>query len=136
MEKHLVKVVVGDWSGDGHNITETTIIESNLTSSELYSAYIKGSKIVGFDLSECCSDYQDSKLQGQYIKMLRENGIDIIFDGRAEDPLDDEDDGVNLMVEEFVEIYLNICKLARPEFEWKEVRLGNLDIGGYGLMWT
>ena len=134
---NLIRLVVGDWSGDGHNITDTSFMKSNLTYIEISSAYRKGSEILGFNLKEdCCHEYEDSLLLGEHIFALRANGIDIKFDGRHEDPMEDEEEGVRLMSEEFVEIYLEICKLGNPDFKYEIFRINDVNVGGYGLMWT
>lgn len=41
---HTIILVVGDWSYDGHNQIDKFVIESNLSSQEIESAYKKGVK--------------------------------------------------------------------------------------------
>lgn len=132
--EHLVKVVLGDWSGDGHSITDSEVIQTNLTSNEIVKAYYEGSKIVGFNLSDdACCDYQDSLLRGDQVKKLRDAGINLDYDDSHEDPIEDEEDGVSLLAEEFLELYFEICKLHRPDLQYKIVKLSQINIGGYGL---
>lgn len=52
MDKYIVELIVGDWSNDGHGQTDVTVIESNLTPSEVKAAYSLGVDKCGYGLFE------------------------------------------------------------------------------------
>ena len=45
---NIINLVIGDWSGDGHDKRQTITIESNLTLAEITNAY----NISGISLDE------------------------------------------------------------------------------------
>lgn len=116
----LINLVVGDWSGDGHEKTENILVLSNKSSKEIEKAYQDGTEILGFDFSEeCCSDYEDYEIKEKYIKILKNENIKV-------------DD--NFMdIESFASIYIQICKLGDPELKIDIQDIDIVDIGGYGL---
>ena len=59
-EFFTINLIVGDWSGDGHTVTETVTISSNCSVDSIRLAYKEGSEILGFDLSETvCREFED-----------------------------------------------------------------------------
>ncbi len=128
----LIRLKYGDCSGDGHKITDTTLIRSNKTTTDLSKAYRKGSEIVGFDFKETVAkEYEENDLPEDKANILQNYGIDLSgFDSYTED-LDD----LTLMPEEYVELYLKICQLGDPDFLYEYTRMNEINIGGYGLFW-
>lgn len=62
-KSHQVQLVVGDWSGDGHNRTDSVSVLVNCSTEQLQEAYKKGSKKLKFDLTkEAAVEYEDNKL--------------------------------------------------------------------------
>lgn len=55
---NLIKTVIGDWSQDGHNMTETKTFLSNLTALEIQEAYIAGCKKIGGNIADYVSAYE------------------------------------------------------------------------------
>lgn len=131
---HMINLVVGDWSHDGHNMTEQSTIKCNLTKKDLEKAYKKGCKKVGFDLTEeVCADYEDMSVSDDVIEKLRAADI------KPEDFIEnDDDDGWSFSYnwEAFTELWLRIAKLGNPdlEFEMCSNDSPNINIGGYGLL--
>jgi len=55
------KLILGDWSDDGHGKTETFIVESNKPVDEAREAYFEAVKKTGIDFGEqVCRDYEDN----------------------------------------------------------------------------
>ncbi len=142
---HTTTLVLGDWSDDGHGKTDLVIIESNLDKEEIWAAYRKASKKLGFKLVEdVCADYEEGGISQDYLKTLIENGLNIekVFDTdydlkEAKKVLegDDPDELVNLWTNSYTEIFLFIVKLGDPEFEYNIIEddSSRINIGGYGL---
>ena len=118
------KLIVGDWSHDGHGMTQEFIIESNISIYDLRLAYIAGEEIIGVSFSKFFSNYDQSFMSKDLEEKLSKY-IDLsIFD------LDQD-----LDPEEYIHIWLQIAKIGRPDFEYKSVdyNIPEMEIGGYGL---
>jgi hypothetical protein len=141
---HRTKILLGDTSGDGHSQSESFLIESNLSRSEISKAYDKGTEILGLEyrtnyggverirykgISNFCEDYEDSEIPEYFIDLLGMHGV-----------LDKVGDREDLFEgycysDQFLQIYLGIVKLGDPTFTHKIIsdNVQSIDIGGYGL---
>lgn len=142
---HLTRLVVGDYSGDGHRIHDSFSITSNLDTEQITAAYWKGTEIVGFNFVDVVAEaYEDGSIHVPEARKLLAAGLDLnkYLD---EDPYND-DGGVDpcwlnddsqawLGSMSFTDIYLEICKLGNPEFTWEfnDGWKNTIEIGGYGL---
>lgn len=131
---HMINLVVGDWSHDGHNMTEQSTIKCNLEKKDLEKAYKKGTKVVGFNLTEeVCADYEDMSMPAEIAEKLKVAGID------ANEYVEHED-GEELSFaynhEAFTELWLRIAQLGNPDlkYEMSSNESPNINIGGYGLL--
>jgi hypothetical protein len=126
-----IKLVIGDWSCDGHEKSDDYYIESNLSKKEIEKAYKKGTKLLGFDFSEEIAEcYEDSTLPKDKWEKFKELGYTGGFD--SEDQADEN--GVNIWLEEFLDLYLFIIQLGNPDFKYELVEEEDtIHIGGYGL---
>lgn len=123
-----LKIIVGDWSKDGHNQTEEFTIESSLNEKQLWKAYEAGTKIIGFNLVEdVAHDYEDDMLSLEKINLLKDHGYENL------DGDEDMEEGISLYPDFHLDIFLFIVKLGHPSFEYKELEAAELHIGGYGL---
>ena len=139
---HVTSLVVGDWSGDGHDKKEITMIRSNLDSDQIMEAYKKASKKLGFSfIDEVANDYEDRSFEREKLKALSDAGmnLDSIFKyehdvKEALAALSDEDsEGISLWSESYRDIYLFIISLGDPSFQFEIAEGTQLNIGGYGL---
>lgn len=132
---HLIDLVVGDWSGDGHSQTETVPVYSNLKKRDLEKAYKKGTALVGFDLTRdvCCS-YDDNVIDEHRVVRLESLGITRgQYLNEREHP---ERPGPHqLSPNEFAVLWLRIAQLGDPGLEYKvtDDDSPHINIGGYGL---
>ena len=125
---HFITVITGDWSGDGHSITEMVNIESNLSHDDMCKAYEKGCEILGFDFSEqVCKAYEESHIEEDKLKSLQQHDIG------KEIEYDDYMGKYVLDPDLYAQIYLAIVKLGKKEFYYEIVPNSKLCIGGYGL---
>lgn len=130
MKKHKITLRLGDWSHDGHSITKTYCISSNLPSEKVWDAYSKGVKKVGFDFcDQVAVMYQDDSLPKEKLEKLKRLGLDI-------NELDMNPDGsARLDSAMYTRIFLFIAKLGEDIFSYDMVNENTviMDIGGYGL---
>lgn len=133
--KFQLTLVVGDWSDDGHGKTQTFTIRTNRSPASIMSAYDRGSKKLGFDLSvDVASDYEDYLLDEEKWAAFVKHGLtddDIVVSDGFEST---SAYALSLYPAKFADLYLFIVKLGEPEFQC--VSMGNSDsieIGGYGL---
>lgn len=123
----LVHLVIGDWSDDGHGKTDSVFIESNLTAlqiEEAYSQFFTNNLELAL-YKDFCEDYDDVRLPEKLATFLLEAGL--IMQGY----IDTENFIVNQ--DEYVQIYLFIVKLARPDFKYSLIEIPKCNIGGYGF---
>ena len=126
---YTIELKLGDWSHDGHGITESIYISSNISASKLRKAYKFGVKIAGFNFSEIVAQgYEDNKIKKNHAEKLFSLG----FDRKSLD-YDKTDDVYYVSADSFVDIWLFICKLGDPNFEFKIKEQKTINIGGYGL---
>lgn len=142
--EHDITLVAGDWSHDGHGMTDNIFIKSNLTHKQIEKAYKAGAKKIGIDLVEdVCEEYEDTRLPEDLFMKLEETGFDVqslhpYLDTKwSEEELEDIRSGqedVHLYGDKFAEIYLHFCKIGNPDFQYEIVSdsAPRIHIGGYG----
>jgi len=128
--KHIINLVVGDWSHDGHGKSSIVTIRSSLTKSEIDNAYFEGSNKVGFSLIEDVGSEDAAILDREQLDKMEEAGIDTSYIGYYGSEgccINDEDT--------FVDTYLAIVGLGDDTFEWERVghEENHIRIGGYGI---
>ena len=125
-----IRLVVGDWSGDGHDKTDGFIFRTNWPKESAIKAYTKGAKILGFDLhSDYCNGYQDSGIPEEAIATLEKNGL---LDREKDEWYEDE--GYLIGPTMWATLYMRVAQLGEPNFTFKEsVSKSEINVGGYGL---
>lgn len=142
--KYKMEFSLGDPYGDGHRYCETFYIRSNYSADDIDNIYKEACKKLGFDyVIVAASEYEDRTLDAKYVSILIENGVidkDYILIVKEEDSDYYGDKGQIFFDEndEFAELFFNIIKWAKPDFEWEYVPyegtiLCTLQGVGYGL---
>jgi hypothetical protein len=134
--KNIISLVVGDWSGDGHDKKDIINIESNFDKKAIDLAYKLGTEKLGFDFcNHIAEEYEDNKLPNEEWKKLKEAGYQD-DNGLEEDAKKYNDGEISLDISSFADIYLFIVKLGNEKFKFEYLE-GNknpqINIGGYGL---
>jgi hypothetical protein len=149
----IVKLVVGDWSHDGHEKTESHVFE--ISTDNLNRDYALGVDILEIEhgttirnsLSILCSDYVDDTLPVELRNKLRKSGINFEEMGDAAvlgKWCWDKEKGVSgyietedgtMSVDTFVNLYFQIARLGNPLLTWKPLDGETINIGGYGLFY-
>jgi hypothetical protein len=124
---HVMNLVIGDWSDDGHGKTDVNTISCSISNRALEKAYVKGTEIVGFDFSETVAvEWQDSSIPIEKVKRLEELG----WINRLEDA---DEESYSIYTDMFLDIWMFIAKLGDPSLQWEKVKNSDVHIGGYGL---
>lgn len=143
--ENIITLVLGDWSHDGHGLTDRINISSNLTDKEITKAYKAGKKKLSFDFDRVAEDYEDSRLTkvrwGEFLKLgfsnpeYEKKWSEPYQPGDTYDP-DDEESDLVLDSEGFARLYLFLVKLGNDKFEYEilsDKQNPTIEIGGYGL---
>ena len=130
MEK--VRLTLGDWSCDGHNISDQFVYFSNKPVKEIQDAYKTSCKLTGLSFNhnedytglnlswnhpetadrKICTEYEDSEISPLAKRILMEHGInsDGILASNDFDP-----------VQSFIEIWIEFVKLSLKDLVLEEV---------------
>ena len=142
--KYKMEFSLGDPSGDGHEYYNTSYIKSNYSANDIDNIYKEACKKLGFDyVVVAASEYEDRTLDIKYVSILIEKGV-ITKDYYlivTEEDLDYYGDKGQIFfdeIDDFIKLYFDIIKWAKPDFEWEYVPyegtiLWTLQGTGYGL---
>jgi|GEM_PF-5942548 len=134
---------LGDPWADGHGGYETYHMKSNYAPDVIKAAYIKASKLLGFDfIKECCAECDAYYIEPGYAKILADKGI-INKKYLNKNPEWIPVGAYSLCegekaTDEFVDVFIDIIKLVKPDFilEKRNLQEEDLDIlngAGYGI---
>jgi hypothetical protein len=119
---NIIELIVGDWSGDGHEETSSILFDvTGASRSSLDAYHNQGCEILGSKLSRQCQEYGDDAFSFDFISRLKAHNIPTLDPSEFLTPL------------AFAETYMQIAKLACPDLSWEYIEFENLNIGGYGL---
>jgi hypothetical protein len=115
--EHLIEIVVGDPSGDGHGQTYTHRIVSNLPPAAVKAAYDKTVREVGVDLTQVCNEWEDNVMPEDAARRLYEAGC---YPHPFErEPYAHPDDYI-WSPHDFVTTILFFIHRGNPEFHYRE----------------
>jgi hypothetical protein len=119
-------LVLGDWSGDGHNISEKVLVEVNQTVPDVQRAYKASCKLTGVSFNHnedftgtsrsytIADNYRIATGYGsglditdEVAKAFKKHGIEFEVN---------EDAGLE---EQFVKLWFDFVKLSLPDLEWR-----------------
>jgi hypothetical protein len=129
---HVVELQVGDPYCDGHCFKELYPVCSNKSPGEINAAYRTGTDLVGFDLTvSVAREYEDPTISALQLAKLKSAGIHVEL---IDHDSPNAEGAIRLSADEFVEIYVEILKLANKDLKLQQLKFGTqLNIGGYGL---
>lgn len=124
-----VRLTIGDWSGDGHSISEDFIYESNKSVEEIRQAYKNACKLTGLSFNhnddytglnlgygtdrQIATEYEESTISKLALKILKKHGIELKSEDGSEEYFIDGS-------EDFVDILIKFIKLSLPDLKLKE----------------
>lgn len=138
----LEKVVVGDWSYDGHGNTRMYHIQVPCK-FDTRKAYEVGREVVGFDIKKQCSDYDDSNFHKEVYDAVAVAAAKydvVMHEVKYYDEGDDEPVSY-LSPEDFFHLWLVVVNIGKqvllpgspPIAEMQITSRSTHNIGGYGL---
>lgn len=69
------RLIIGDWSADGHGRCEGFIIASNVPVETVREAHYKIKDITGVDIEGICSDYGADEIDEEIVDVLKKLGF-------------------------------------------------------------
>ena len=142
---HVTCLIVGDWSHDGHSMTEVVSVASNLTRDQLIEAYKAGVAAVGLDpQEEVACDYEENWVTIDQWRKLEASGMALkdVFGDKSCLEFKEAKRNVEigeqftLYPEDFVRMWMFVANKGNPDLRY-EIRLDDpavINIGGYGLL--
>lgn len=140
---HKLKFKLGDYSHDGHNMTETYRYKSNYSGLDVRTAYEKAVKKSKFDLCNgVAREYDDSRISKKQLEILRlKFGYDYVKEWglTLEDIEQDEElDEDYLYIQEvvhLVDMFLFMARSELPDLKWELISDDGFDtvVGSGGL---
>lgn len=134
----LFKVVVGDWSDDGHGKCDKYTFECNAAIEDVQEAYLKAVKVSKVALHDdqktkgvtcICCEYEDSKIQETEIEALKAMGVK--FDFLEVKPRKNED-SYDLSAKDVATLFVEMAKTQLGQhFEYKLIEDPIPTINGY-----
>lgn len=133
---HLVPIVFGDWSRDGHNLNVREYVWSNKGIAAWREAFAKGCKLAKVDLAEkVAARYEDRTITRKHLDALRASGFSRDLD------LAHEDGGgarVEITLDDFAEMFFHLVRLGDPSLVFDRMKHSehHMEVhpGGYGLL--
>jgi len=137
-QEHVIELVIGDWSGDGHEKTRRILLRTNLSSDEIINAYAEGTKVIGVDvMNEVAAEYEDSWLREDSWNKFVAAGIAEMgweVEGGPEHHWETGEAGLDLDTDSFLDLFLFTVLRGNPSFKYEEIQpSASLPVGGYGL---
>lgn len=127
---HLINILIGDMSADGHGKTRSEVYLCNKPATEVEAAYKIGTEKLGFDFREdVASEYEESTITQYQLDRLAEHGC-------HPDVETSEVEGVyDIYQNEYLEAFLFIVRLGDKELSINQASCEIIDAGGYGLFY-
>lgn len=67
----LINLVLGDWSGDGHNHTKSYVIDSSVSFDALENSHHEGCRVLGFSFeNEAADEYEDPTISVDHFQKI------------------------------------------------------------------
>lgn len=123
---HLIPVVFGDWSGDGHGGIDRQYFWSNHPVSVWRRAIYDGECKSGVNLRDICGDYEDTSISPEIESKLKAAGYSCDFKNPE-----------CITPQDYMNIFLFLLSLGNPRIIYHNIRHGphyqEVHAGGYGL---
>lgn len=133
---YTVQLVVGDWSDDGHGMTEKVVYKTNRSLAQIEAAHKKTVEKTGLDLQCICQEYEDSTIPEEWRELI----AGWFFPGEADSEWRDEfmktgnlEDGAD----DFADLYMKMAQEGDITLRYEKVQASHatIHIGGYGLFY-
>jgi hypothetical protein len=129
---HIIDFKIGDWSHDGHNMTETLILKSDYDASYINIVIEKANEALGFNIRNLCSDYKESSISAEIMKQIFEYCGNYLYNWEIDS---ESEDDVDLEVESFADMIVAILNATDPHLCLSILQTESLRGFGYGLFY-
>lgn len=133
-KNNLMYLVLGDWSSDGHGITEKIKISANKTHLEIQEAYLNSVKLttLGFDdhnvkdsKLRIAVEYEDVSISDEAVAILEKFKCPIYEFAEV------YNNHYQLKSDNFTDFWFWFVTLSLPDLEWEEVNDDIPNINGF-----
>lgn len=90
-EKFKINFEVGDWSGDGHGMSEKFLVQSDCPVEQVRDVHFSCLEDYGFDIGDICGEYEECTIKENIIQIIEGMGISVFPIIKDEDFLSPED---------------------------------------------
>lgn len=134
MLTYKIKLVVGDWSDDGHGKTDSYLVKTNYSAADIKRSYERVLKT--HKLRAPCNDCEDNRVDINIVELLAQHNIktsDILEYDKKNETYSFVDCGQDY----FSELYLRISSVILTDlvYEFIDSDIATLNVGGYGLFY-
>lgn len=127
-----IRLILGDWSGDGHGKSEDIYVECNLDKDNLAKAFDAGVKKLEVDISDCCSDYEDSSIPRDIYQIIA--AVDPKWTKKLLGEEEPENEYDYVEYKTFATLWMLTAQAGNPDLKWDFCEDSPyIAIGGYGL---
>lgn len=124
-----ISITFGDFSLDGHKISEIRYYESNRTVDELRNIYHETVLDTGFDfVKEVCAEFEDRVIQEDVVEIFKELNIVLYSE------INDDNEIVIDSVETYFKYFLRFLHLTDPKIELVEIINDVPELTFYGYL--
>jgi hypothetical protein len=116
------RLVIGDWSHDGHEKSDIFRFKTNYTREQIIEAYKVAEERSGVSLtshSGILTDYEDGTIKGEAIDKLKALGVSIEELLKTHD-LDDWEGEISVSPDGVARLFLAMVGAVANDFEWEE----------------
>ncbi len=118
-----MSLVLGDWSGDGHEKTEKVFIETNKFLGEVVQAYKDSCELTHVSFNDIANDYGDNHLDDEIAKIFTELKCPLL------EEIENEDNYLHPNL--FARLWFWFISLSLPDFQFKIIKDDTPTINGY-----
>lgn len=131
---HLIPIVFGDWSSDGHGHNSRTYVWSNKGTAAWRKALAEGEAKAGVTLEDIAGGFEDRTIQKETFESLKARGFEAPPNSWW-DP--GERDTLEIDLGYFEELFFYLVSLGDSTLSWSRLDAGahhqEVHPGGYGL---
>ena len=130
MKTYKMKLILGDWSGDGHNISEKVLLEVNHPVETIQNAYKSSVKKTGIAFHDKSGEFKGKTIATNYeqgLDDIPEEVLKVLKEYNIETPQSEDGD----QTEEYTKLWFDFVKLSLPDVQYKIIEDKIPNINGF-----
>jgi hypothetical protein len=133
-ELFSLRLIVGDWSEDGHGRSDHFFVRSNKDMYLVRDAYEIGAMSCGVDITKFVAGYEECRIPDDAVEKLRVAGLEVDeWISLCENGTDYHGQRYIESTEAYIGVWLFIARFGDPSLRITVEEPGSFCIGGYGL---